>query len=100
LDVLKGVCNNGHEIYGGIYGNILGVWTGPDPIADLLLNPGSFDGGFINANGDAVFIDGFDDTLISAVDLSTITPEPDSLLLVGTGGLALLGVLRRFARTR
>src|SRR5579871_2101828 len=49
MGVSKGLCNNGHEIYGGFYnGEIQGVWTGQDPLADLLLKYGSFDGGFIN----------------------------------------------------
>jgi hypothetical protein len=59
---------------------------------------GSFDGGFINSNGDAVFIDGLNDTLVSVVDVSTDpapVPEPESLIFVGTGLLAVFGTVRR-----
>jgi hypothetical protein len=95
---IHGVCNNGHAISGGSdAAHLIGVWDGPDPIANLLLI-GSFDGGAMNAKGDAVFIDGFHDTLDSAFDLTTATPEPSSLILLGTGCLAMLGTFRRFIR--
>jgi hypothetical protein len=92
----EGICNNGHEIFGAA--TTLGVWDGPDP-SDFLW-AGTFDGGaFMNADGDAVFIDGHDDELIFAQDLTTAaTPEPGSLLLFGTGCLSLLGKLRRSKR--
>lgn len=92
-----GICNNGHEIFGAFTGTLLGVFDGPD-VSDLILG-GSFDGGQINANGDAVFIDGFADELIFAQDLTTApTPEPNSLILFGTGCLSILGTLRRYPR--
>ena len=86
-----GICNNGHEIF-GIFP---GVYVGPDK-SDVIFG-GSIDGGDINANGDAVFNDGFVDELIFARDLTTATPEPGSLLLFGTGCLTLIGTVR--ART-
>jgi hypothetical protein len=93
-----GICNNGHAIVGGSDAqHPIGVWDGPDPIANLLLI-GSFDGGSMNAKGDAVFIDGFNDTLVSAFDLTTATPEPSSFILLGTGCLSMLGAFRRFTR--
>ena len=94
-----GICNNGHEIFGA-FTNIkgFGVFDGPDT-SDMFF-VGTFDGGFINANGDAVFIDGHADELIFAQDLTTaVTPEPSSLLLFGTGCLSLLGRSRRFKRS-
>jgi len=38
MEIFNAVCNSGHEIYGGLFNSAtMGVWTGPDPIADLLL---------------------------------------------------------------
>lgn len=108
--VLSGVCNGGHELLGGFLDNTMGLWTGTDPSRDFLEN-GTFDGGFMNSLGDAVFIDGFNDTLVSVVDtpvFSTFSldkdeyfgppqpvPEPESLMLVGTGLLGWLGLAWR-----
>jgi PEP-CTERM motif len=94
---VSGVCNNGYDLLGGDIGNNLAIWTGIDPSTDFLMG-GSFDGGFINSKGDAVFIDGLNNTLVSVVDLSTDpapVPEPESLMLVGTGCLALFDAVRR-----
>jgi hypothetical protein len=89
----SGICNNGHEIFGAVP-TVFAVFDGPDK-SDAFYG-GSFDGGFINTNGDAVYIDGLADELIFAQDLTTAsTPEPGSLLLFGTGCLAILGSLRR-----
>ncbi len=99
---LNAVCNNGHEIFNGEYdpnfpssnGAIQGVWTGPNPTTDYL-ESGSFDGGFINSRGDAVFINGRHDTLDFAFDLTTASvPEPSSPILVSTGCLLFLLVTR------
>jgi hypothetical protein len=76
------------------------VWAGPDNDLTLLSN-GTFDAGFINSNGDAVFIDGFDDTLVFADDVTTKPiPEPAGWLLLGTGGIICLSALRRKASRR
>jgi hypothetical protein len=110
VGVLSGVCNNGHELLGGFLDSTMGIWTGTDPTSDFLAY-GTLDGGFMNEFGDAVFVDGFNDTLVSVVDTPSApdffskdelfsdplqpTPEPESLMLVGTGLLGLLGLGRR-----
>jgi hypothetical protein len=94
---VSGMCNNGFDILGGDVGSQLGIWTGTDPSTDYLME-GSFDGGFINSKGDAVFINGLNDTLVSVVDTSADpapVPEPGSLMFVGTGCLAMFGAVRR-----
>lgn len=112
---LSGVCNNGHELLGGYLGDIRGVWTGTDPLTDYLTG-GSFDGGFINGLGDAVFIDGANDTLVSVLKTpsfaafdffdaktnvsipgSSPVPEPASIWMVGPGLMASALLVRRRA---
>jgi len=92
-----GICNNGHEIF-STFVNGSDVYAGPDT-SDQIYG-GTLDGGDINANGDAVFVDEFHNALIFAQDLTTTTPEPSSLLLFGTGCLTMTGTLRRYRRAR
>lgn len=98
VGALSGVCNNGHELLGGYADGFKGVWAGVGSLAEILAG-GSFDGGYINAIGDAVFIDGSQDTLVSVVDTPTLglrslimdsqpVPEPASVWLVGLGMMA------------
>ncbi len=101
---VNGICNSGHFIISAVHETenslIRGLWGGPNPdvVADLL-GSGIIASGFMNSSGDAVFINSLNDTLVFAEDLTTalinVTPEPSSLLLLGTGSIALLGALRR-----
>lgn len=109
---LSGICNNGYELLGGYLGDVKGVWTGPG-MKNYLMD-GSFDGGFINAFGDAVFINGADDTLVSVMNTSNLltphgyelladskpVPEPACIWLVGLGLMLSAMVLKRQAYSR
>jgi hypothetical protein len=88
-------CNNGFEVFGGEYlGGSRGIYTGPDP-TDFLQN-GTVDALVLNAYGDFAWTDGFHEENFEAIDLSTVpTPEPSSLILLGTGVLAAAGTMRR-----
>jgi hypothetical protein len=104
--VLRELCTNGHLLFSGSYiapgGGIgmRGLFDGTDPVLDFL-GDNSIDGGFMTANGNAYFIDGLRDTLMAAIDLDTIpVPEPGGLVLLGTGVLAAMGVVRRRASCR
>jgi hypothetical protein len=92
-------CNNGHEVYFGTFPvppNSLGmgIFTGPD-ITDLLIST-PLDQVAMNASGDFVWADGREELFFEAIDLTTApTPEPGSILLVGTGALAAAAAMRR-----
>lgn len=112
---LSGVCNSGHQVLGGYLDDVKGVWEGSAGSLTEILPGGSFDGGYINALGDAVFIDGSHDTLVSVVDLPSMpesglrpliaveqpVPEPASVWLVGLGMMAsTMFLVRRRAYCR
>jgi PEP-CTERM motif len=92
----ESVCNNGRTGFGSRFnpnGDTSGVYTGPISSLTLFDTSGSTDGAFLNASGDFAWSDGVHEENFEAIDLTT--PEPGSLLLVGTGCLSLFGVLRR-----
>ncbi len=98
---LRGACNNGHIAFFGEFDypsgaiQAIGMFTGPDPVADFL-HQGSGDRIVINAIGDIAWIDGAEETNWEAVDLtSREIPEPSTFALLGTGILGLAGAARR-----
>jgi hypothetical protein len=117
---LAAVCNNGKAaFYGYEPGNFPteGLYSGPDPMQ--LVTGGFFTLSLhMNGNGDIVFDDGRLDEWFEAINLSTslstvpttlslasasvpapeTTPEPTSILLFSTGGIALAGIVLRRSR--
>lgn len=104
----KTSCNNGHEVYFGTIPasppqqKVEGIFTGPD-LTDHLIDPSDgdvnsspLDQVVMNASGDFVWADGREEDFFEAIDLTTApTPEPSSILLIGTGALFAAGAMRR-----
>jgi hypothetical protein len=92
------ICNNGRIGFGSrmnTNGDANGVYTGPTSSLTLVDPAGTTDFAVLNSSGDFAWQDGVHEENFEAIDLTTDTPEPSSLLLVGTGCLSLFGVLRR-----
>ncbi|HTC75947.1 MAG TPA: PEP-CTERM sorting domain-containing protein [Edaphobacter sp.] len=92
------ICNNGRTGFGSRFnpnGDQGGVYTGPTSSLTLVEIGGATVATVLNASGDFAWSDGVREESFEAIDLTT--PEPASLLLVGTGCLTLFGVLRRKA---
>jgi PEP-CTERM motif len=102
--VEHGVCNNGRDAFTGFLAPTLiqpypGVYLGSYPDITTLLPPHNGEGFiFMNSQGDIVFDDDFSDNWFLALDTTTHVPEPDSILLLGTGALGILGTIRRQAK--
>ena len=99
--ISQAVCNNGRLAFIGSTDSIRqGVFTGFDPVKDLVF---AGDAGYLqlDALGDLSFVafasqSHLTDNNIYAFDTtSRVTPEPSSLLLMGTGVCTLLGLRRR-----
>jgi hypothetical protein len=92
----ESVCNNGRAGFGSRFNSNLdadGVYTGPVSSLTLVEPNAPADAAFLNGSGDFAWSDGFLEQNFEAIDLTT--PEPNSLLVVGTGCLSLFCVLRR-----
>lgn len=99
-----GVCNNSREVFSALSFNApgaAGIFTGPDPVADFIQHTNVADQIVLDASGDFAWTDGFFEEIYEAVDLTTASvPEPNSMLLLGTGVLAATAMVRRrFARS-
>ena len=89
-------CNNGRTAFEG-YAPGTGYYTGIHigPVGDLSQFEGYTQGGFLNADGDYAWDDTQQDYFYELVDTSETSPvpEPSGLLLIGTGAIALLGLV-------
>jgi len=113
FNVSHSVCNNGLIGLGSFYNpnnDAMGVYLGS--ISNLqFLQGGTADQVFLNSAGDFAWTDGQDDELFEAIAnpapvqsfslrenvVESSTPEPASLLLIGTGLLYFTAALRRKA---
>jgi hypothetical protein len=92
----KTICNSGWIGFGSRYntnGYADGVYTGPLSSLTMVDPFGTTDLAVLNSSGDFAWADGVHEENFEAIDLTT--PEPNSLLLVGTGCVSLFWVLRR-----
>lgn len=92
--VIHGVCNNGRDAFTGKLtpDQVLALtYTGPD----LFLLGGGYGSIFMNSLGDVVWDDYYNENWYEAIDTTPAVPEPSSLLLLGTGTLAAMGLMRR-----
>jgi hypothetical protein len=100
----KIVCNNGWIGLGALYnpnGDPNGVYIGLGSDINMMQS-GSADQVFLNSVGDLAWTDGQSEEMYEAIDNSTTaqTPEPRSLLLIGTGFFLFFAALRRKANRR
>ena len=92
-------CNNGHQVVG----NVAGVWAVDTGVPSLIWSGAPANSVMLTSSGNIFFADGYHENLIFGVDTTTvkaalpltITPEPSSLWMLGTGALGLLGAGRR-----
>ena len=90
------VCNNGRIGFASRFNTNSdpdGVYTGPLSSLTLVQPFGTDDFAVLNSSGDFAWSNGILEDNFEAIDLTT--PEPNSLLLVGTGCLSLFAILRR-----
>lgn len=92
------VCNNGREVFaakaqGEQYA---GLYT--DPATEVFPGQGTGVFLYLNSEGDILWNDPRSEYWFEAFDLTSKTPEPSNIFLLGTGALASLAAVRRRAR--
>jgi hypothetical protein len=96
------VCNNGFIGFGSRFnpnGDPAGIYTGPTSDLTRVQAFGTTDQLELNRFGDFAWTDGLDEFIFEAIDNTTaVTPEPGSILLVGSGMLSLIEISRRRLR--
>ena len=98
-NLLHGVCNGSLDAFTGYLpgGHFPGVYFGPP---SSLTTVSGFGEGFVfmNSLGDIVYDDHFSESWMLATRVPDPVPEPSSFVLLGTGVLAAVGVVRRRLR--